>query len=279
MMLLDTLGAKLRHADARRPTPRSGWLRLVSGAMIACLVLALGASIAVRPANAQDGFPSPGERLVVNTDALNLRAGPGTDSTIIDVLVSGDEVTFVGLPASGSNDGHDWYQVDTDRGETGWMAGEYLTPVGAGGGFPPGTEIYVSTDDLNIRDAPGLDSNVMDLAQWGDIGYTTADPVSADGYVWYEVQFDNRIPGWVASAFLSFGVSSDIQIGDLVMVDTDALNIRDDAGLDANVLDTLTYGFTASVIAGPIYADGYTWYEISTSAITGWVAGGYLTVQ
>lgn len=55
----------------------------------------------------------------------------------------------------------------------------------------------------------------------------------------------------MAGAYLSFGVSSDIQVGDLVMVDTDALNIRDDVGLDATVLDTLTYGFTASVIARP----------------------------
>jgi hypothetical protein len=40
----------------------------------------------------------------------------------------------------------------------------------------------------------------------------------------------------------------------------------------------LTYGFTASVIDGPVTVDGYTWYKISTSAITGWVAGEFLVV-
>ena len=60
---------------------------------------------------------------------------------------------------------------------------------------------------------------------------------------------------------------------------TNELNIRDGAGLDANVLDTLIYGFTASVIDGPVDADGYTWFEIQTSAITGWVAGEYLAVD
>jgi hypothetical protein len=62
------------------------------------------------------------------------------------------------------------------------------------------------------------------------------------------------------------------------MVNTDELNIRSDAGLDADTLDTLTYGFTASVIDGPVEADGYTWFEIETDAITGWVAGDYLVV-
>ena len=113
-------------------------------------------------------------------------------------------MTFVSLPASGSDDGHDWYQVRTDDGETGWVAGDYI----------------------------------------------------------------------------SFGATpGSIQIDDMVMVDTDALNIRDGAGLDANVIDQLTYGFTASVIDGPISSDGYTWYKISTSAITDWVAGEYLVVD
>ena len=274
-----TSGALSRPQYSARPKRIIRSARLLSGVLVACLVLALGAVISVHPAAAQDGFPSSGDRLVVNTDGLNLREAQGTGSNVIEVMPYGTEVTFLSLSATGSDDGYDWYNVETDDGTTGWAAGEYLSPVGTGDGFPVGTEVYVSTDYLNIRDAPRLDSNVMDLAQWGDTGATTAEPVWADGYEWYEVQFDNRIPGWVAGEFLSFGVSSDIQVGDLVMVDTDALNIRDDAGLNANVLDTLTYGFTASVIDGPVYADGYMWVEIQTSAITGWVAGEYLTVQ
>ena len=279
-MPLQSFSAMVRPQFPVRSKRITGSARLLSGVLVACLVLALGAVIAVHPAAAQDGFPSSGDRLVVNTDGLNLRDGQGTGSSVIEVMPYGTTVTFISLSATGSDDGYDWYQVETDDGTTGWAAGEYLSPEGSSSGYPPGTTVYVSTDLLNVRDRPGLDSEVIDVVSWGEEGVTTADPVYADGYTWYEVNFGNVHIGHVAGEFLTFATApSGIQIGDLIMVDTDALNIRDGAGLDANVLDTLTYGFTASVIDGPIYADGYTWFEIQTSAITGWVAGEYLTVQ
>ena len=280
-MLLMTPGAMKRRVESRRQSPRGGWMRIFSGAMIACLVLALGAAIAVRPASAQQGFPSVGDELVVNTDALNFRDGPGTDSTVIDVLYSGTMVLFMGLPASGSNDGHDWYQVETSDGTTGWVAGEYLAPPDSASGFPIGAIVQVATDELNVRDNAGLDSNVIDVIPNGTISRVEGEPVSADGYTWYWVNVRGEGEyGWVAGELLTeISQGSDIAVGDPVMVATDALNIRDGAGLDANILDTLTYGFTASVIDGPISADGYTWFEIQTSAITGWVAGEYLLTQ
>jgi len=217
---------------------------------------------------------------MVNTDALNLRNGQGLDFEVIDVLPYGTGLTFVSLPASGSDDGHDWYQVRTDGGTAGWVAGEYLAPVSGGDGIPAGTAVFVVTDFLNVRAAPSLDADVIDLVVSGDDGVTTDGPVVADRISWWTVDFSNGASGWVAGDYISFGATpGGIQIDDPVMVDTDALNIREGAELDANVIDQLTYGFTASVIAGPISADGYTWYEISTSAITGWVAGEYLTVQ
>jgi uncharacterized protein YgiM (DUF1202 family) len=203
-MQLSPIGAMVRQTFPFVSARRTGAATLVRGALIAMMVVVFGITNAPDPAAAQSGFPNPGDRLMVNTDALNLRDDQGLDSDVIDVLPYGTGLTFVSLPASGSDDGRDWYQVRTDDGETGWVAGDYI----------------------------------------------------------------------------SFGATpGSIQIDDLVMVDTDALNIRDGAGLDANVIDQLTYGFTASVIDGPISTDGYTWYKISTSAITGWVAGENLVVD
>jgi len=270
----------LRQTFPLFPARRTGLTRLVRGALIAMLAIVFGITNAPGPAAAQSGFPNPGDRLMVNTDALNLRNGQGLDFEVIDVLPYGTGLTFVSLPASGSDDGHDWYQVRTDDGTEGWVAGEYLAPVSGGDGIPAGTAVFVVTDFLNVRAAPSLDADVIDLVVSGDDGVTTDGPVVADRISWWAVDFSNGASGWVAGDYISFGATpGGIQIDDLVMVDTDALNIREGAGLDANVIDQLTYGFTASVIAGPISADGYTWYEISTSAITGWVAGEYLTVQ
>ena len=79
-----------------------------------------------------------------------------------------------------------------------------------------------------------------------------------------------------AGDFLEVTSGSGIAVGDLISVNTDALNIREGAGLSWSAIDVLTYGFQASVIDGPVTVDGYTWYKISTSAITGWVAGEFL---
>jgi uncharacterized protein YgiM (DUF1202 family) len=70
---------------------------------------------------------SIGDQVMVNTDALNLRSGQGTDADVVDVLPYGTMVIITGLPATGSDDGYDWYQVGVHAGESGWVVGEYLT--------------------------------------------------------------------------------------------------------------------------------------------------------
>jgi len=248
---------------------------------VAMLLLALGARFGAMPATAQDEFPAEGDRLFVNTDALNLRDGQGTGSNIIEVLPEGTEVTFISLPANASDDGIDWYNVELDDGTTGWAAGEYLSPVGTDESFTIGSTVEVASDELNLRAEPGLDAEILDVLPSGTQALIDSTPESLDDYTWYRVNIDDGAEfGWVAGELLSFVSSPQtIQVGDLVMVITDELNIRSDAGLDSDVLDTLTNGFTASVIDGPVDADGYTWYEIETDAITGWVAGDYLVVQ
>jgi uncharacterized protein YgiM (DUF1202 family) len=248
---------------------------------VTVLLLALGARFSSMTATAQDEFPSEGDRLFVDVDELNLRDGQGTGANVIEVLPAGTEVTFISLPANASDDGIDWYNVELDDGTTGWVAGEYLTPVGTSDSFTIGSTVEVATDEINLRAEPGLDAEILDVLPSATQAVIDSEPESLDGYTWYRINLDNGAEfGWVAGELLSFvSDPSAIAVGDLVMVITDELNIRSDAGLDADVLDTLTNGFTASVIDGPVDADGYTWYEIETDAITGWVAGAYLAVQ
>lgn len=274
------------------PKRRSGWDRRTmhltqrlrqSFPLIAItvLLLALGARFGAVTATAQDEFPAEGDRLFVDTDGLNFRDGQGTGANVIEVLPYGTEVTFISLPANGSDDGHDWYNVELDDGTNGWVAGEYLTPAGTSDSFTIGSTIEVATDEINLRSEPGLDAEILDVLPSGAQAVIDSEPESLDGYTWYRLNIDGGAEfGWAAGELLSFISSPQtIQVGDLVMVITDELNIRSDAGLDADVLDTLTNGFTASVTDGPVDADGYTWYEIETDAITGWVVGAYVVVQ
>ena len=60
----------------------------------------------------------------VNANRLNVRAGPGTDQQIVDVLSRGDQIQLIGR-----SDNSEWLQVQLADGETGWVAARWSTPV------------------------------------------------------------------------------------------------------------------------------------------------------
>jgi uncharacterized protein YgiM (DUF1202 family) len=67
-------------------------------------------------------------------------------------------------------------------------------------------------------------------------------------------------------------------VGDTVVVNTDYLNIRSDAGTDGTVRDVLVFGQSLEVLDGPRDDDGFTWYEVGVDAtgMVGWVAEDFI---
>ena len=77
-------------------------------------------------------------------------------------------------------------------------------------------------------------------------------------------------------AFMAGGLSPrDARGADAAYVDTDALNLRADAGTWANVLDVMWQGAAVDVLDGPT-DDG--WYQVSYDGQVGWAYGGYLAI-
>ena len=75
--------------------------------------------------------------------------------------------------------------------------------------------------------------------------------------------------------FADAQTASELTAGTTVVA-TDGLNLRADASTAAEVLMVLPEGASATVVGGPVAADGYTWYPVDTNAGSGWVAGEYL---
>ena len=60
----------------------------------------------------------------VQSDVLNMRSAPGTNSKIIDRLINGTEVNYTGNKTE-EIDGHLWAEITYD-GKTGWVAADHL---------------------------------------------------------------------------------------------------------------------------------------------------------
>lgn len=178
-----------------------GWVttnRVVAFAAAMALLVQLGP--AAGSASAQDVAAfSVDQPVVVNTDALNLRADSLLASDLVTTLQDGAWATVLDGPVS--SDDYAWYQLDFD-GTTGWAAGEFLAGAASDTGLlPAGSTVVVNTDALNLRGSAGLDGEIPGTLATGDEGIILSGPESIEGTDWYEIDVDGTT-GWVAGAFL-----------------------------------------------------------------------------
>jgi N-acetylmuramoyl-L-alanine amidase len=244
---------------------------------VAVIALVLTSALAAvgSPSSAAAAAFAVGDEVVVNTDALNLRDGPGTANQVIAVLESGTIGKITDGPVAG--DSFDWYELSVTGVGSGWVAGTFLATAESGA-FPVDSIVVVNTDALNVRSGAGISHDVVTTLFAGDQATVTGSPISADGYAWYPITSGDQ-SGWVAGDFLTTA-SADSTVfasGDGVIVNTDALNVRADPGLDGRVVGTIFTGDYGVVSDGPVYRDGYSWYRLRIEGVAdGWVAGDFL---
>ncbi len=249
--------------------------------------------------------PQPGDS-VVTTSEVNFRIGPTTAAAIITTLPMGAAGTVLGGPTAAN--GYNWYQLQTAFG-IGWCASSFLRKTASGGttsptptrtpapsrtptSTPPGTtfavgDIVRSTSAVNFRISPSTSGGLLSTLPTNTNGTVLAGPVSANGYSWYQLQI-NGVTGWAAGEFFAkvsgppqsptptpTVPTGGIQVGDTVKT-ISAANMRSGPGLSAGIVTTLPADTPGTVIAGPIAANGYNWYQVQTATQTGWVANTLL---
>jgi N-acetylmuramoyl-L-alanine amidase len=226
-----------------------------------------------------------GQVAYVAAETLSYREGPGLDAAVIDLLPYGSTGVITDGPVA--MDGYTWFEFDVvGYGDApGWVAGEFLaTDEGAssGNGFPIGSEVQVASDELNLRDEPGLSGATLATLPIGMTLTILDGPLAVDGFAWYLVQDQAQVgQGWVAGEFLvaSPGPNAAFGIGETVVVNGDELNLRSEPSLNGSVVAQLPLGKEAVITGGPVEADGYSWYQITLTGThpDGWVAGEHLT--
>src|SRR5262245_32066013 len=147
--------------------------------------------------------------------------------------------------------------------------------------FVAGDTVQVVDGNLNLREDFSLDAGVVTVLTEGTTATVTDGPEEADGYTWYELDVEDGSVGWAAGDFLELAAAEDpgFAEGDEVVVVGGNLNLRAEAGLAADILDVMADGSTATVVSGPVTADGLPWYELDTTDYgQGWSAGGFLAL-
>ena len=222
-----------------------------------------------------------GDRVVVDTDSLNLREKPDLAADIVQTLGTG--VAGIVLRGPELANKFAWYEVETAE-STGWCVGAFLAAEGSGTvdrTFAAGDEVYVNTDAVNLRSSASLTGDVVTVLLQGQGGKVTDGPQSADGHTWYQFQTSDGI-GWGSAQFFGKGSAdpSDqgFPTGTLVMSsDDDAVNVRSAPGTGNAIVTQLKAGETAEVTGGSRNADTYTWVQVATTAGTGWAVKQFLT--
>lgn len=146
--------------------------------------------------------------------------------------------------------------------------------------FPIGAAVHTTTA-LNVREYAGTNYGVVDTEPEGMRGTVIDGPVSADGYTWWNVEFDDdryddTATGWCATdgTWLQEGkeYTTKFTYYDGIHAET-ALNVRDAPSTSGTDEFSVPAGQSGTVYAGPRQADGYTWWKVGWHGEgTGWTA-------
>jgi uncharacterized protein YgiM (DUF1202 family) len=139
---------------------------------------------------------------------------------------------------------------------------------------------------LNMRSSASISASVVATLAASTTGTVLAGPTSADGYQWYRIQTASGT-GWGAQDWLQKQslpappppATGRFAKGDVIRAIDTAINLRTSASTSASIIGTLDTGAIATVVAGPMSANGYTWYQLQTTIGIGWAVETYFVVQ
>lgn len=212
-------------------------------------------------------------------DGIALRVNPSPDASQVVGLPIGTKGAIIEGPENSR--GYNWVKVQTSLG-TGWAAEEFFDEADSyqeeAEEFEIGAEVVVDTDSLNLRERPDLDAAIVQTLGTGVSGTVLRGPEVANNFTWYEIETAEST-GWGVGSFLATSESGSTERvfaeGESVYVNTDAVNLRGRAGLNADVVVVLTQNSNGTVLAGPESADGHTWYQIESADGTGWASAQF----
>ena len=201
---------------------------------------------------------------LVQGGALNLRKTASLSAEVLGQFPNGTLVEI-------TEEGDEWHKVIVN-GKHGFMMAKYLNTDHVARSAVVRTNTGIG---LNLREEPRLDGVIITSFKPG-----TSVKVLQKGSTWSRVEVEGR-EGFMATAFLSFGSQSaeaKPAAGKVAVVnnprDTQVLNLRASASLDAQVIKYYRNGVRVSVLE-----DGETWFKVQVEdGKIGYMMKKFLTV-
>lgn len=187
-----------------------------------------------------DAVPSA----LVKGGALNLRETASLSAKVLGQFPTG---TLVEIVESGS----EWHKVEVG-GQTGYMMAKYLSTDSAN----TSATVHTNTGTgLNLREEPSMEGKII-------TSYKPGTQVTAlqKSQSWSRVSVEGK-EGFMATQYLNFASTS--PTGKVALVnnpkDTQVLNLRQSASLDAKVLAYYRNGTKVTILES-----GSTWHKVQT---------------
>ena len=186
---------------------------------------------------------------LVKGGALNLRETASLSAKVLGQFPTGTLVEII-------ESGEEWHKVEVG-GKSGYMMAKYLSTEKGSLSATVRTNTGIG---LNLREEPGMDGAIITSYKPG-----TKVTVLQKSSQWSRVEVEGQ-EGFMATQYLSFSTgssSSGSAAGKVALVnnpkDTQVLNLRQQASLDAKVLAYYRNGTKVTVLSG-----GDTWYKVQT---------------
>ena len=185
---------------------------------------------------------------LVKGGALNLRETASLSARVLGQYPTGTLVEII-------ESGDEWHKV-TVNGKTGYMMAKYLN-----------TDVTTAAQTATVRTNTGIGLNLREEPRLSGRVITSFRPgtqvtVYQKGADWCRVKVDGQ-EGFMATKYLNFGSSSATtpSTGKVAVVsnpkDTQVLNLRQEASLDAKVLSYYRNGVKVTILE-----EGKTWHKV-----------------
>ncbi len=211
--------------------------------------------------SAASALASTADSALVRGGSLNLRQTPSLSAKVLGQFPTGTLVEILEA-------GDEWHQVEVD-GKTGYMMAKFLNTAESAVTATVKTNSGVG---LNLREEPGTDGAIITSVRNGQ-----TVTVLQKGKTWCRVRI-NEQEGFMATEFLRFASQSASSAGKIALVsnpkDTQVLNLRQSASLDAKVLDYYRNGVKVTILES-----GSAWHKVQVEdGKIGYMMARYLKV-